>query len=259
MANVRNASSGSAPKRTTTKTTSTNTPKKTVTRKSPKKLTPVDQTVDMSAPMSIEEAPQTRPGKVKISRKSVLTVVAILLIAGLLYYVKGWFVAAVVNGEPISRFQVIRELEARGGKQVLDNDVYMKLVYQEAAKKHVSVTQKEKDDWFKQSESDYAKQGKNLNDLLTQAHFTKSDYIEQSFTVNKLLEKMVAGQVKDPTDQEIADYITKNKEQLPTDKSDKDMKSYVKEGLRQMALNDKIQTLQQELEKNAKVTYWVNY
>lgn len=233
--------------------------KKAPARKTTKKLTPSDQAVDMSAPMSIEETQTTPPGKMKVNRRTVGIILAVLLVAALLYLAKGWFVAAVVNGEPISRFQVIRELEARGGKQVLDNDVYIKLVYQEAAKRHVTVTQKEKEEWFKQSEESYAKQGKNLDDLLTQAHFTKADYIEQSFTVNKLLEKMVAGQVKDPSDKQITDYIASNSAQLPTGKSDAEMKSYVKDGLRQQALNDKIQTMQQELEKNAKVTYWVNY
>jgi hypothetical protein len=256
MANARTTSASSGSKRSTTKKPST---KKTSVRKVTNKMTPTDQAVDMSAPMSIEETRTTTPGNMKVSRKTMGIILGVVLVAALLYFAKGWFVAAVVNGEPISRFQVIRELEARGGKQVLDNEVYIKLVYQEAAKRHVAVTQKEKDDWFKQSEESYAKQGKNLNDLLTQAHFSKADYIEQSFTINKLLEKMVAGQVKDPTDKEIADYIAKNSAQLPTGKSDAEMKSYVKDGLRQQALNDKIQIMQQELEKNAKVTYWVNY
>lgn len=247
-----------ARKTTTTKTPSTSVKKTTSTRK-PTKVTPTDQTVDMSVPMSIEEAPQSSGRKLKLNRNTVLIIGGVILLAAVLYYMKGWFVAAVVNGEPISRFQVIRELEARGGKQVLDNDIYIKLVHQEAAKRKVSVSQKEKDEWFKQSEADYSKQGKNLNDLLKQANFTKADYIEQSFTVNKLLEKMVAGQVKEPTDKEVDEYIAKNKEQLPTDKSEADLKKYVKDGLKQMALNDKIQTLQQELEKNAKVTYWVKY
>lgn len=246
--------------RRSTTTSKTSVPvKKTSSTKRTTKVTPDEQTVDMSMPMSIEEAPQSSARKIKLNRNLVLMIGGIILLAALLYYVKGWFVVAIVNGEPISRFQVIRELEARGGKQVLDNDIYIKLVHQEAEKRRVSISQKEKDEWFKQSEEDYAKQGKNLNDLLKQANFTKADYIEQSFTVNKLLEKMVTGQVKNPTDKEVDEYIAKNKEQLPTDKSEADLKKYVKDGLKQMALNDKIQALQQELEKNAKVTYWVKY
>ena len=242
---------------TTTKKSSSRSSTSTAPKKTTRKITPADQSVDMAAPMSIEEAPSSP--RVKVSRKTVLIVLAVLLVCALLYSVKGWFVVAIVNGEPISRFQVIRELETRGGKQVLDNNIYTKLVHQEASKRRVTVSEKEKNDWFAQSEQDYAKQGKNLNDLLTQAHFSKADYIEQSFTVNKLLEKMVSGQVKDPTDQEVADYISKNKETLPTDKSEAEMKNYVKEGLKQMALSYKIQTLQQELQKNAKVTYWAKY
>ena len=48
---------------------------------------------------------------------------------------RGLFVVALVNGEPISRIEVIKALEKQGGKATLDSLVTKKLIAQEARSK----------------------------------------------------------------------------------------------------------------------------
>jgi len=83
----------------------------------------------------------------KISKdKRVLTGAVMLLVFVLLYFLKGFYIAAVVNGQPISRFSVIGELERRGGSQALDSLINQTLILQEAKKQNVTTTDQEIND-----------------------------------------------------------------------------------------------------------------
>jgi preprotein translocase subunit SecF len=48
--------------------------------------------------------------------KMAIIVAALLIIVALGFYFRGSFIAATVNGSPISRFDVIREAEKQSGK-----------------------------------------------------------------------------------------------------------------------------------------------
>ena len=75
--------------------------------------------------------------KDKLKQPKVLIglIVVILIVAA--FFLKGLFIAAVVNGEPISRITIISELEKQGGKQILSSLVNKILILQEAKKKHL--------------------------------------------------------------------------------------------------------------------------
>ena len=64
-----------------------------------------------------------------------------LLVLGFMY--KGLVVAAWVNGAPISRFQVLGQLEKMSGKNVLDSLITKKLIEDEAKAKGIAVTKDE--------------------------------------------------------------------------------------------------------------------
>ena len=53
----------------------------------------------------------------KLKMPRVFIILIVVIIAGLLFYFKGLFVAAVVNGEPITRLSLILQLEKKDGKQ----------------------------------------------------------------------------------------------------------------------------------------------
>src|SRR6476661_8388753 len=55
--------------------------------------------------------------KLAMNKWYLIAGLVIVLIAGLLYLLRSYFIAAMVNGQPISRFSVISELERQSGKQ----------------------------------------------------------------------------------------------------------------------------------------------
>jgi len=102
----------------------------------------------------------------------------------------GWFVAASVNGEPISRLELIKQLEKQGGQQVIDSLVSKALVYQEAQKKNVQVSEKDIDSEYTKIEEQIKGQGLSMDDALASQGMTKEDLREElkyKLTVEKLL------------------------------------------------------------------------
>src|SRR3989344_3487745 len=66
----------------------------------------------------------------KMPRYQQWLLVLILVAIGLAYYFKGFFVAALVNGQPILRWSVITEVEKQGGQEVLDRKITEALIFQ---------------------------------------------------------------------------------------------------------------------------------
>src|SRR4030042_6567735 len=70
----------------------------------------------------------------------IILVLVILVLAAAGYRYKSLVVAATVNGAPIYRLSLIKQLEPQGGKTILDGIIEKTLIEQEAAKANISVT-----------------------------------------------------------------------------------------------------------------------
>ncbi|MCR4330711.1 MAG: SurA N-terminal domain-containing protein, partial [Patescibacteria group bacterium] len=68
------------------------------------------------------------------NKKTAILVIVIGLTLALLFYGKGVFVAATVNGSPISRLSVVQQLEKEGGKNTLDSLITERLIESEVKK-----------------------------------------------------------------------------------------------------------------------------
>lgn len=189
----------------------------------------------------------------KPSRRNLIIVAVILLVFGLFYFFKSIFIAAIVNGQPISRISVVQNLEKQNGKQMLSSLVTETLIYQEAKKQNINISQSEIDDEIKKIEDNFKKQGQSLEQVLTFQGMTKGDLIK-SITIRKMVEKMVGKDIK-VADKEVADYMEKNKSTIP----EGEKPETIKEQLRQQKLNEKVQEWLDSLQKNAKIDYFVNY
>ncbi|OGH41635.1 MAG: hypothetical protein A3H79_03750 [Candidatus Levybacteria bacterium RIFCSPLOWO2_02_FULL_36_8b] len=207
----------------------------------------------MPVPLTIEKS--SVKDKLKQPKIFVPLIIIILIITAFL--LKGFFIAALVNGEPIARFSVIRELEKQSGRQALSALVNQTLILQEARRKNVQATEKEINDSVKQIEDSLKKQGQNLNAALAAQGLARQDFLMQ-LKLRNLVEKLLADKIK-ITDKEAADYIEKNKETLPSDLKEDEIKKGVREQLRQQKLASKSQEWLTGLEKNAKINYFVNY
>lgn len=195
--------------------------------------------------------------KTKLRQPKIFIPLIIIALVVLAFLLKGMLVVALVNGQPITRLSLIQELEKQGGKQTLSSLVNQTLILQEAKKKNVEVSQEEIEKSAKQIEESLKQQGQDLNTALTMQGLTRQDFLMQ-LKLRNLVEKLLADKIK-VTDKEVDEYIEKNKETLPTDLKEDEIKKGVSEQLKQQKLAAKSQEWLTTLQKNAKINYFVSY
>lgn len=182
---------------------------------------------------------------------------AVILIIIALVFAKGLFVAATVNGSPISRWSVIKELEKQGGKQALESIIDKKLIETEINKQKITVIKEEVDGEIKKIEEQVATQGGTLDQALAQQGMTKEKLVEQ-ITTQKKLERLLADKVA-VTDAEIDAYIKDSKATLPKDMKMEDFRKKIGDQLKQQKFQTEAQKWVSDLTASAKIKYYVNY
>jgi len=193
--------------------------------------------------------------KLKGNKKFIVGVVIVVLLS-LLYLLKGLFVAAFVNGQPISRLSVVRELERRGGAQALDSVISQTLILQEAKKQKVTATDEEVNATIAEIEASLEGQG-GLDQILISEGMTRDDLINQ-VRLQKLAEKILSDQVS-VSDEEVKQYIETNADLLPEDQNTEELNNKVKNQLQQQKLSEAIQTWLTDLKDKANINYFVDY
>jgi len=235
-------------KRTTTAS------RKTSVSRVKKAPAPLREVVDAQVERNEERVWNVPPVAKTLKKPQVLIpLIAVIILALFAYTFRSWFVVATVNGQIITRAQLNNEMAQQYGKQVLDSIITKTLVYQEATRQHVTVSQKEVDAAIQQISDTLSKQGQSLDSVLAARGMKKQDLVDQ-ITLQKIVEKLVGKGVA-VSDQEVQDYITKNQDSLPTGLSDAQIKQQVKQQLLQQKINDKAQTLVADLQKKANITY----
>lgn len=197
---------------------------------------------------------------IKFKKPKPLTIaigVALLLILIAFFFTKGLFVAATVNGSPISRLAVISELEKQGGKQALEALVDKKIIGSELNKKGINISKEEIDTEIEKIKSQVTAQGGTLEMALTQQGLTEESLREQ-ITIQKKLEKLLADKIV-VSDVEIEAYIKDSKTPLPKDTKMEDFKKQVGEQLKQQKFQTEAQQWVTDLTASAKIKYYVNY
>jgi foldase protein PrsA len=189
-------------------------------------------------------------------KKSQLVLFAIcagvVLVLGALFFSKGFFVAAIVNGSPISRLSVVQELEKQGGKQALESMINEKLIKKELEKNNIVVESSAVDTKIKEIESQVIAQGGTLEGALIEQGMTIEELKEQLQTQLKL-EKVVAEKVV-VTDAEVDSYITTN-DITPSE----EVKVQVKEQIRQQKFQAEAQKWIADITAKANIKYYVTY
>lgn len=191
---------------------------------------------------------------VNITKRRLIVILVILIAAAFLYYFKGYFIVAMINGQPITRVSYVKELEKQSGKQVLNALVTKTLIYQEANKRRITISQSEIDQDIKRIQNNLSKQGQNLDQALALQGLSKQDLVEQ-IKLQKFVEKILGDKVK-VTDKEIDDYISKNKDSFKEDITS-ETKSAVKQQLQQQKFSKEFQSWLDNAQRNAKINYFI--
>lgn len=215
-------------------------------------MTPAKVTTS-SAAMKVTDMPVRSSG---LKRPGVWLIGAwVVILAVALYYFRGQFVVATVNGQPIFRSALIRELEKQSGRQVLDNLILKTVIMQEANKQKVVVTPEEVDTEITKLEETFKNRGQDIDSALAVQGMTRADLKEQMM-LQKLVEKMVNDEVT-VTDDEVKKYMDENKAFLPKDAKPDELKAEVKRQLEQQKSTAKIQEWVGKLKDGAKVNHWL--
>ena len=199
--------------------------------------------------------PETRKSRI-INVKVIAIVVGVLIFGALVYYYRGLFFAATVNGVPISRLAVVRELEKNSGKRALDAMITKKLIEEEMRKKGITVGNEEIEGEIKNIESQIATQGGTLEMALAAQGMSRTD-LEKEITTQKKIEKLLADQVQ-VTDEEVEKYIKENAITIP-EGEELAMKEQIKNQMKGQKFNEKAGEWMNGLRSGAKIRYFVNY
>jgi len=192
----------------------------------------------------------------KLRKPYLILIIVIIVLGALLYYFRGLFVAAVVNGQPISRLSVIQQAEKQSGKQTLDTLVRDALIEQEAKKEGVTVSDQDVNSQITTLQSNLQKQGQNINDVLATQGMTMDD-LRNLIRLDQLVQKMVGKNIK-VSNQEVTDYINQNKASLPNE-SQAQLEKDAKAQLLQQKTNAAVQTWLTNLQNKANIVYFVQY
>jgi len=188
----------------------------------------------------------------KTSRRiNFYPIFALLVIIAIGYAYYRFGVVATVNGVPISRTAYLRNLEKLDKKQTIKQMANEALVFQEAAKKGITIDKSVIDTEIASVEAQIKTQGQTLEAALTSEGMTRTD-LEEQIRLQKIVEKL-ANPNLNITQAQIDEYIKTNKSVLPTTYTKEKLEELVKTQLITEAKNTAIDTWFSELQKSAKV------
>lgn len=190
------------------------------------------------------------------TNKRLYLLAAILAIGGLLYLARGLFVAALVNGYPITRVAVIRDLERQGGSEALDNLVTKRLIAEEAESRRLTVTDDEVNAKIDELKKTLEAQGQTLESAL-EMQGQDMTILRESIHFTKLIEKMFEADTK-VSDEEIQGYYDNNKESYG-EQTLEAVRSQIEDQLKQQKLFEAYRNWLAEKKANSKINYFVNY
>lgn len=190
----------------------------------------------------------------KIDSKKLVKALIFLLILALAYLIKDEVIVASVNGKPITRIALIRNLEKQNAASTLENMTLQMLVEQQLKKEGVKVSDEEMEAELKKIEEQLTAQGQNLDDLLKAQGLTRAAVKEQ-LALSKGMEILLADKVA-VSAEEVTAYFEENKELLGKDLKFEDIKADIENQLKQQKLATEQQKWFAELKKNAKINYF---
>ncbi len=220
------------------------------------KSAPAPKVVKKSNPVKTSSVVASTPVilKKKIEPKNLIKPLIFLLILASVYLLKDEVIVASVNGRPVTRFALIRDLEKQNASAALENMTLKMLVEQELKKAGVVVTAEEMDAELSKIEEQLAAQGQNLDDLLEAQGLTRAQVKEQ-LSLSKGLEKLLADKIM-VSDDEVKTYFEANKDAMGANAKLEEVSENIKSQLKQQKLTSEQQKWFAEIKKTAKINYF---
>lgn len=205
----------------------------------------------------VEVASVARKELTPIQKKQIIIIKIIVVVGAFLYFSRSFFIVAMVNNQPITRWSVISELERQSGKKALDSIVSQTIIQQEAAKQKIVIKDAEITAEIKKIETNLSAQGQKLDSALAAQGMTM-DELKKQIRIQKTLEALVGQDIK-ISDKEIDAFIEENKAAIPTGTPAEETRAQVADTLKQDKLSSKIQKWITDHQKSTKIQYFKNY
>lgn len=204
---------------------------------------------------NIQKFFKSKPGKIS------LVAVIILAVGGLLYLGRSFFVAAIVNGKPITRLAVVGELEKQDGKTILDSLIEKDLILQEAKKNNITVTNDQVNTEIDSIKTTLTQQKTTLEAALTSRGMTL-DELKEQVVIQKSVEAILSPKIQ-ISDAEIKDYFNQNlqyfKDNIGKNVTLAQATSQIKNQIFQQKMSTEYTTWMDGLKSKAKILQFVNY
>lgn len=190
------------------------------------------------------------PQKKFLTRKNIILLVLLILLA-FVWKFKSNIIVAMVNGQPISRWQLNDRLQKKFGEQTLDSIINERLILAAARQKGIFIKSEEIDAKSKQIEERL--NGKiSLDDALKAQGLTREDF-KRELEIQLSIEKLFNEEATISAAQ-VDDYIAENSQSFKSATDPAQVKEEVKNILRQQKINDLFEKWFEDLRKNAKIT-----
>lgn len=218
----------------------------------------VEEEESMPSVEPLHEEEHEEKKEVMISMRALRIVGAVIVLLAVAYFSKGLFIAAMVNGSPVSRMEVIHQLEKSGGKSALETLITRKLIVDAVKKQGIKVTDEEVSAEIKKVDAQVqaAGQGLTLDAVLLQRGMTRDD-LKTQIVLQKQVEKLLGDKVA-VADAEVDKYIADNKITLPKAEEAAD-RAQIKEQIKQQKISSQGQAYVESLRTGSSVSYFVKY
>lgn len=224
-------------------------------------VSPTQKTEEqVTTPSSLISEPHTTLlplPKRRVSPWMVVAVIVVITALVLLYIFRGVFIAAMLDGQPISRLAVVRELEKQSGAQVLDALINQLLIEQKAAEAGIVVSDEDIEKALAAIQENLTSQNVTLEEALKAQNLTLAQ-LKESIKFQKLAEKLVEDRVS-ISEEDINAYMQENKDLLPDAGSEDEQRAIVRDMLRQQKFSSAFQEWLTMAKAESNVSYWKEY
>lgn len=200
--------------------------------------------------------PSPRPRFTPRHKRLVAALAAATVLIAAFFAFKNLFVAATVNGSPVSRLKVIEELERQGGQGVLDALITEKLILNEAEEQDIVVPGEELEAEMTKLKEGVVQSGTTFEAALAERGFTEES-LRHSILVQLTLKRLLAD-ILTVSEEDIDQYILENAIEVPEGDS-----TLLREGLRQQLQDEKFSQeaagFIEKLKAEADIKYFTNY
>ena len=189
----------------------------------------------------------------KINFFQILILLIIVVVGIFGYKYRSEFIVATVNGKPITRFELVKELEKQGATQALDSIIIQKLIAEKSKEKNIEISNEAVASEIKNIQGTLKEQGLELDQALQAQGMTMESLVLQ-IKVQKQLEKLVEGTSK-VTDEQVTSYVKDNAVAFAEGMSEDAKIAQAKVELQKQQLSAGIFTYIESLKTEAKINY----